>query len=202
MAPIYKVWMMNYKPAWYELSKSEQDVVAEKVATSLAQVGGKRLLVATSLWADEKWAAWGIEEFPNIEAVMQFAGMEFEAQGFRYMKSWSTLGVLMEPGKEVVIPKAAVYQLAFFNLNEAWYRLSEAERAAWDAKHEALYKQFGAQNALICNSGWCSEGWLCWLVVAFPSQEALMGHRLATYEAGWYQYVEAKSLLGVKWPME
>ena len=202
MAPIYKVWMLNYRPAWFALGKPDQEALTGKIFNSLNKAGGKLLLQAVSLWANEKWAAWGIEEFPSIEAVLQHAGTLWEVQWYRYIKSWTTLGVLMEPEKEVVIPKAPIYELAFFNVNEAWYRLSEAEKAGWKAKNEALFKQFGAQNALYCNSLWCSEGWLAWLVEAFPSQEALMGHRLATFESGWYQYVQATSLLGVKWPME
>lgn len=202
MASIYKVWMMNYRPAWYALSKTAQDELSGKIFASAEKVGGKLLLTATSLWAHEKWAAWGIEQYPNIEAVMQHAQTIWDVQWLRYVKTWTTLGVLMEPATEVVIPKAAVYELAFVNLNEAWYRLSEAQKADWMAKHAELFKQFGVQAVMMCNSIWCSEGYLEWILEAYPSHEAVMGLRLATFEAGWYQYVGATSLLGVKWPLE
>ena len=202
MTPIYKVWMMNYRPAWFELGKPAQDELMGKIVASLAQAGGKSLLVATSLWADEKWAAWGIEQFPNIEAVIQHANTISDHQWFRYIKSWSTLGISFEPGSEVVIPKAPIYKLAFFNVTEAWYSLSDAEKAGWNKKHEELFKQFGVQGILGCASGWCNEVWSVWSLEAYPSMEAVQGLRLATYEAGWYQYAKATSLLGVKYPPE
>lgn len=202
MTTIYKVWKLNYRPAWYELGKTAQDELMGKIFESLGQSGGKSLLIATSLWADEKWAAWGIEEFPNIEVVIQHAQTIGDHQWYRYIKSWSTLGIPFAPGSEVVIPKAPVYKLAFFNPTDAWYRLSDTEKADWDKKHQGLFKQFGVQNILGCNSAWCSEGWAGWSVESYPSMEAVQGLRWATYEAGWYHYATATSLLGVKWPPE
>jgi hypothetical protein len=202
MTSIYKVWLMNYRPAWYELGKSAQDELTGKVYESLGKVGGKVLLIAASLWADEKWAGWGIEEYPNIEGVIQHAQTIWEHQWYRYVKSWSTLGTLFEPGLEVVIPKAPLYKLAFMNMTDAQYGLSEAEQANWGKKHEELYKQFGVKNILGCASAWSNEAWLGWMLESYPSLEAVQAFRMQTYEAGWYQYTEATSVLGIKYPPE
>lgn len=200
MTSIYKVWMMNYRPAWYQLSKSAQDELMGKIGESLDKAGGKLLLIAASLWADEKCAAWGIEEYPNIEGVIQHAQTISDHHWYRYVKSWSTLGTSFEPEAKVVIPKAPIYRLAFFSGTEAGYGLSEAEQAKWNTKHAELAKQFGVQGILGCASSWCNEEWSYWLVEAYPSLEAAQALRLKTYEAGWYQYVEATSLLGVEYP--
>ena len=202
MTTIYKVYMMNYRPAWYALGKPAQDELMGKIAESLGKAGGKMLLVAASLWADEKWAGWGIEEYPNIEGVIQHAQAIWDHHWYRYIKSWSTLGISFEPEAKVVIPKTPIYKLAFFNMTEAWYGLSEAEQASWGKKHEEIFKQFGVQSILSCGSSWCNEVWPAWTLESYPSLEAIQAVRMQTYEAGWYQYATATSLLGVKFPPE
>ncbi len=201
MSSFYKVWLMNYRPAWYALGKSAQDELMGKVGESLNKVGGRVLLIAASLWADEKWAAWGVEEYPNIEAVIQHAQTIGDFNWFRYTKSWTTLGISWEPDAKVVVPEAPVYRVAFFKVSEDGYRLSKEDNDRWNKKHEGLYKEFGAQNILGCNAFWCTEEWPLWVVEAYPSLEAVQGFRSKVYEAGWYRYVTATSLLGVKYPM-
>jgi len=202
MTTIYKVWLMNYSPAWYALGKSAQDELMGKVAESLDKAGGRVLLIATSLWADEKWAAWGIEEYPNIEATIQHAQTIGEYNWFRYIKTWTTLGITGEPDAKVVVPEAPIYRLAFFKITEDGYLASKDDQDSWNQKHEAIAKEFGAQVLLGCDGSWCNEEWPYWLVESYPSLEAVQGLRLKTYEAGWYRYVTATSLLGVKYPLE
>lgn len=202
MAAIYKVWLMNYRPAWYALDKSAQDELMGKVGESLVKVGGRMLLTAVSLWADEKWAGWGVEEYPNIEAVIQHTKTIGENKWFRYIKSWTTLGVSWEPDMKVVVPEAPIYRVAFFNATDDYYLLTKEDNDRWDKKHQDLFKEFGVQAFLACDSIWCNEEWPVWLVESYPSLEAVQGLRLKVYEMGWYQYVNATSLLGVKFPME
>jgi hypothetical protein len=199
MTSIYKAWMMNYRPSWYELSKPSQDELMGKVGESLAKVGGKLVLVAASLWADEQWAAWGIEEYPNIEAVIQHAQTIADFRWYRFVKSWSILGTPPDPETKVIIPKGQIYKLAFINATEAGYALSNTDMAKWNEKHVEFGKQFGMQVLLQCAANWCNEEWLTWLVEAYPSLEAVQGLRLKTYETGWYQYVSATSLLGTEY---
>lgn len=198
MSPIYKLWMMKYRPAWYELGKTAQDELMGKDSENLTKVGARLLLVAASLWADEKWAAWGVEEYPSIEAVIQHAQALDDIHWFRYVKSWTILGISYQPDVKVVVPDAPIYRLALFYANENYYRLPEAEKTRWGAKHEALAKEVGQQDILACNATWCNEEWPVWSVEAYPNLEAVQSLRMKTYEAGWYQYVTATSLLGVK----
>jgi len=201
MPSIYKAWLMNYRPAWYALSKSAQDEMMGKVGESLHKVGGRVLLIAAALWADEKWAAWGVEEYPNIEAVIQHAQTIGDYNWFRYTKSWTTLGITWEPESKVVVPEAPIYRIAFFKATADYYLLSKEDNDSWNKKHEVFFKEFSAQFVLGCNASWCSEEWPMWLVEAYPSLEAVQGFRSKVYEAGWYRYVNATSLLGVKYPM-
>jgi len=96
--PVYKVWMMKYKDAWYRLSKAEQDEYSAKMAAALKQVGGELVMMRVSLWSSENWLGWGVEKFPSIEAVQQHALLLFNMNHFQYIESSSYLGVEMPPG--------------------------------------------------------------------------------------------------------
>jgi len=93
--PIYKLWLMKYKDAWYRLSPEEQHALEVKVEEALKNVGGERLLMRVSVWASEEWMAWGVEKFPNIQAVQAHAMALFAINHYQYVESVSYLGVEM-----------------------------------------------------------------------------------------------------------
>ena len=95
--PIYKLWMLKPTEAWYQLSDEERASLMAKHAESFEKVGAKLIVRCTSLWSSEQWALFGVEEFPDIEAVQKHAEALFEAEHFRYLESMSLLGVAWEP---------------------------------------------------------------------------------------------------------
>ena len=95
--PIYKVWFMKYKDAWYKLTPEEQKKLMEKVEASFKEVGGEGIIMNVSLWADEEWMGWGVEKYPSIEAVQKRAQDLFDMNWFEYIESKTYLGVVM-PG--------------------------------------------------------------------------------------------------------
>ena len=90
--PIYKVWMLNYKDAFYKLSPEEQNTLMAKVNQALKDVGGERVVTCVSVWSSENCLAWGVEKFPDIEAVQKFADMLWELGQYQYVESTSFLG--------------------------------------------------------------------------------------------------------------
>ena len=95
--PVYKLWLMNYKDAWYRLSPEEQQARSAKVEEALKNVGGEQLMVRVSGWASEEWMAWGVEKFPNMQAVQAHTMALFAINHFQYIESVSYLGVEMPP---------------------------------------------------------------------------------------------------------
>ncbi len=95
--PIYKVWMMKYTDAWYKLSPDEQKTRLAKVEESLKSVGAELLMMRVSVWASEEWLAWGVEKYPNLQAVQQHAMNLFTMGHFQYVESKSHLGMEMPP---------------------------------------------------------------------------------------------------------
>ncbi len=60
------------------------------------QVGAKVLVICNSAWSDEQWPAFGVEEYPDIEAVHKHAQLLQELNWFRYIDSSTTLGTRWE----------------------------------------------------------------------------------------------------------
>lgn len=90
--PIYKVYMLKWKDAWYQLSPAERENLITQVDESFDAVGGKNLLFCNSTWSSEAWMGFGVEEYPNLEAVQKHADDLLRLNWFRYADSQSTLG--------------------------------------------------------------------------------------------------------------
>ena len=90
--PVYKTFYARWKEAWFQLSKEEQDSLFEKIQAAMKKVGGKSMLICDSSWSSEKWWFWGVEEYPNIEAVQEYANMLNEMGWLRYVDSETLLG--------------------------------------------------------------------------------------------------------------
>jgi len=98
MAPIYKLWMMSkFTGAWWQLSDQERNSLHARVLDALKKVGGKQILECTSAWSTEEWTHFGVEEFPDIEAVQKHTQLLHELNWPRYVESVSMLGTKWPP---------------------------------------------------------------------------------------------------------
>jgi hypothetical protein len=79
------------------LSKDEQDKLLAKIDSLLGKVGGKRIVMCNSGWSSEKWAYFGLEEFPDVEAVQKHSQLLAELNWpFQFADSFSLLGTKTE----------------------------------------------------------------------------------------------------------
>lgn len=90
--PIYKLYMGKLLEAWHQLSDDEQKALLVKVNASVEKVGGKRVIQCFPGWCTEEWHFWGVEEFPDLEAVMMHTQMLSDLHWHRYVESFSMLG--------------------------------------------------------------------------------------------------------------
>ena len=89
--------MVRPLESWYRLSKEEQDDLMAKVVDALDKVGGKRVLMCDSAWSSEMWPGWGVEEFPDIEAVQKHSQALNELNWpFQYAESFTLYGTKWE----------------------------------------------------------------------------------------------------------
>ena len=91
--PIYKVWFSKYKESWYKLTTDEKNKLLAQVEEAFKQVGGEEIVTCVSMWSSEKWLGWGVEKFPDIDAVQKHSEKLFSLNWFEYIDSVSSLGV-------------------------------------------------------------------------------------------------------------
>ena len=94
--PIYKLFQFRNTEAYYALSQDERNELLGKLDAAFQKVGGKRIVLCDSSWASEEWPVFGVEQFPNIEAVQQYAEALAELNLPRYLVSVSILGTELQ----------------------------------------------------------------------------------------------------------
>lgn len=95
--PVYKLFLAKPLAAWYHLSKEEQKSLLAKNEESRKKVGGKVIVACNSGWSSDQWPYFGVEEFPDIEAVQKHSEDLIKLNWFRYFESMSFLGIKWEP---------------------------------------------------------------------------------------------------------
>lgn len=91
--PIYKLYLGKMTEAWYQLSEEKQHALLVKVHDALVQVGGKPVISCDPTWSTEEWHFWGVEEFPDIEAVMKHTKLLAALKWERYVDTLTVLGL-------------------------------------------------------------------------------------------------------------
>ena len=94
--PIYKVYIGRYTDVWYQLTKDERRALVIQVSEALEQLGGRSVIDCHSEWASDQWHWFGIEEYPNLEAVQQYADRLKALEWYRYIQVMSVLGTKWE----------------------------------------------------------------------------------------------------------
>ena len=95
--PIYKAFYARPKPSWLALSQEEQASLLAKNRDALEKVGGKVIIACYSGWSSEQWPYFGVEEFPDIEAVQKFSEELNKLKWPGYLDSITLLGTNWEP---------------------------------------------------------------------------------------------------------
>ena len=89
---IYQLFMARFTEAWYQLSDEERNQILAKQAESSEKAGAKSVIFAESVWSNEEWQFFGVNEYPNVEAVQEHTQRLIDAQWFRYIESKVILG--------------------------------------------------------------------------------------------------------------
>jgi hypothetical protein len=94
--PIYKLYMMKPKEAWFALSKEEQRALIKSDSDlshkMMSQLGGRSILSCDCFWSTEDWLLFGVEEYPDIKAVQESTRALREMGWFKYFESRIMLG--------------------------------------------------------------------------------------------------------------
>jgi hypothetical protein len=67
-----------------------------QVAEALNIAGGKELVICDAGWSNERWPLFGVEEFPDLEAVQRHEQLLADLNWFLYAASRTTLGTELQ----------------------------------------------------------------------------------------------------------
>ena len=84
--------------AWHQLAERDQQRLLGQVTEALDTTGSKELVICDAAWSNERWPFFGIEEFPDLDAVQRHAQILTDLNWARYMKSRTILGT------ELILP--------------------------------------------------------------------------------------------------
>jgi hypothetical protein len=90
--PIYKLFQVKFTEAWHQLSQDEQNKLIEQIDQALVAAGGKKVVECDAAWCSEQWPIWGVEQFPDLEAVQKHTQLLNGLNWSRYVDTMTSLG--------------------------------------------------------------------------------------------------------------
>jgi hypothetical protein len=198
---IYKIFYGIGHSSYFSLPQEQQADLIVKSDQSVKRHGGEALILCDSYWADEHTPFFGIERYPNVEAVQKHAADLLELSWTELFSSGTLLGVAT-PNYENLSwtfgsakESATVYKLSMARRTAVSHQLTDE---AMSAILEELAKKREASGGKIMLYGkiWTSEHWNSFILEEFPSADAAMEFHLAEQEMGFMRHVDAFVLLG------
>jgi hypothetical protein len=86
---------MKYKEAWYKLTQEEQDKLMAQNVESVKQVSAESITMCVCAWCLEEWLGWGVEKYPDMEALQKHIMVLFNIKRFEFIDSKTYLGTEM-----------------------------------------------------------------------------------------------------------
>ena len=94
--PIYKMYLLKFKEAGYQLSLEERNNIIAKTQESFQSVGAEMVISCDTIWSSEPWLSFGVQKYPNIEAVQEHAAQLMQFEWYRYVDAMTILGTESE----------------------------------------------------------------------------------------------------------
>ena len=200
--PIYSIYIVHsFREAYYQLSAEGKGQFWAKVDETGKTAGSTSHLVCRSQWSNERYVAWGLEEFPDLASIQLSVQTHEDNEHYRYLEAETCLGSKIGgKGIEAVDFPNPLYQLWLVkNINnDPWESLSKADRdRIWEQMGASIDKNGGVE-VLTCESTWSNEEYSAFGVLAWPSLEAQQAHSKELANIGWYRYIYTKIILGTR----
>jgi hypothetical protein len=98
MPQIYKCYIVRRPTeAFFSLSEDQQRSLLEKVQQALKDAGGESVVMCDIRWATDGGFVFGVEVFPNLEAVQEHNRLLNQLNWTRYIEAESYLGTAAQP---------------------------------------------------------------------------------------------------------
>jgi hypothetical protein len=90
--PIYRVYLSRLTPKGYELSTDRLNEINSQTNQAARDAGSIAILSAYCRWNNEAWEYFGVERFPNLEAVLRYSQYLSVSNWYSIWESRSYLG--------------------------------------------------------------------------------------------------------------
>jgi hypothetical protein len=95
--PIYRFFRGRFTNAWYPLAQSERDRLFAEMDKAFRETGGKSLTgLCYTCWSSE-WSTFGVEVYPNLEAIQKWRDAMERIGCFQYLEIESMIGIQQAP---------------------------------------------------------------------------------------------------------
>lgn len=200
--PIYLLYLVRgYREAYYQLSDEGRAQFWKRIDENITVSGETNLLTCNSRWCNEAYLAWGLGEFPDLQAVWKSAQTNEDNQHFRYLATESVLGMKMgdDPIDTVDFPDP-IYQLWMVK-NPGTSVLDSLPASEGDhlgSKVGESIQNHGGVSVIVCDCGWSNEEYSAFGITAWPNLAAEQAHFKDLESLGWHRYLYAKTILGTQ----
>lgn len=202
--PVFKLFLAKQLLAAVSAPAEQQQEFMQKHDQYMAQVGGKVLLAADCAWSNEEFDMFGFEEFPNLDAMLEFHDCLSKMNWFAYFQSKTYLGWMIDfEGNPVPYaappPPAAgtkpIYKAVLSRPTPHY--IAETEKAdAIDAQNNEAAFKAGMLQILYGYTRLNNEEWMIFGLERYPSLDVFTDKYVRMEKSGWFKYIQAKSYLG------
>jgi hypothetical protein len=153
-------------------------------------------------WSNERYEYFGVEFYPNLNAVQEYTRRLTELNFYQYFDTESYLGIPMDnsyPDFNFEPPQpgdCAVYRLFFSRRSPQAALLDPETRENVLLRVQETARSMGITTVLSAYMRWNNESWDYFGVERFPNMETLIGYSQFLTENDWYSYSQAASYLG------
>jgi len=202
--PIFQLWMMCYTAQWYALSQAARQELMAKIAQITKEAGGEALFFYQALWSSERWLAFGVNRFPDLEAINKNAMGLYAIDWFNYVESQVFLGT--ETGGapyQAPLPSGgkAVYKAYIMRPTPAGNAVSPEVQQNILGKVVEERKKANLRTLVECDCLWSSEPWMNFGVEQFGCLEDEQAYSAALPGTGLFEYIDTSmTLLGMEMP--
>ncbi len=207
--PVYKLYIGKMHLDAMLMPVEKQREMLARGAQYLADVGATNLLMA-DIFSDEKYQFFGVEAFPNLQAVIEHQRCLREMNWLQYMDVEVYLGtrwypesfpINLEPYLPVDGVPAPIYKVFLWRYVPGAPELTSDENEKleqMDAQMEELQKELGVITHIAgVATIQFNEYWTAWGLERYPNHEALEKQYQAMMKAHWWKRIEAHTYLGI-----
>lgn len=196
--PVFKLWLAKPRLEAFLLPQERFNEFGQKHAQAQKDLGVRNLISGT-VWSDERYTGFGVEWFPNWQAVREYHRCLDELHWFQYLQSEIFLGVEvpdlpmrleplnLDPNVDWLV------HIFVARHSAAWYHASAEELAELDRLYE---QQASSAPFIFANTRPFQELWEGWGIEFYPSLEQLVQHTDNLEKIKWWKYLEAQTFHG------